>query len=81
MICCLSVFLYAVIIDHSAPVQSVGEVIDVAVCVPVALHVARSVFKLLLDGLHVCWELHWKQTGRFELAAYDVKICLRLHTE
>ena len=77
----LLVLFDAGIVDNAAPIEAEGEVVGVAVGILIAAQVARHVFKLLLDGLHVGRHLHGKQGGGFRLAADDVEQGLMLHVE
>ena len=47
----------AVVVDEPRPVQSEGEIVDIAVGITIGCHVMRHIFALCFDGEHVGWHL------------------------
>ena len=75
----LLVLLDAGIVDNAAPIEAEGEVVGVAVGILIAAQVARHVFKLLLDGLHVGRHLHGKQGEKGQSLLCPFVSCIIRH--
>lgn len=50
----------ALVINHARPIQSICEIINVAVRINMAFHISSNVFHLCLHGFHVQRQLHWQ---------------------
>src|SRR5690554_159386 len=52
--------LHPFILNHTLPVQAKSKIISVSVRIGVRLHVAGSVFELLVHGAHAGRHLEWQ---------------------